>query len=130
MKLNRDDLLLKALLEEVGEEEAEQLKKILEADNLAVSRLHEWKKIKSALKSYQPHFGHGFSERLLAQIGQFHSGQREVYKWLLRFSLGTVAAVLLMLIYVVWQENPLSVDGILGLKYLMSEDFTNLLANY
>lgn len=130
MKHLPENLMIKALLNETSENEAVQLQQWIQHDAKAASQLRDWKFIEAKLNSYQPDFKPGFSRKILNKIRQRRMVQKEIYHWLLRGSMSAAAAVLLLLMYVLWQENSLSVESVLGLKGLISEDFTNLLATY
>ena len=130
MKHLHENLMIKFLLNETSEKEAAQLQQWIQNDEKAASQLLDWKSIDAKLKTYQPDFKPGFSKKILNKIRQRKMTQKEIYHWLLRGSMGAAAAVLLLLMYVLWQDNSLSIESVLGLKGLISEDFTNLLATY
>lgn len=87
----------------------------------------------AALKTYSPDFSEGFVQRTIQKISlqmEASKRQKHVFKLMLRISMASAAAAALFLAYVIWQENAASIDGLLGLSGLKTEDFTNLLANY
>jgi anti-sigma factor RsiW len=130
MKHLPENLMIKALLKETSEKEAVQLQQWIQHDAKAATQLRDWKSIDAKLKTYQPDFKPGFSIKILNKIRQRRMAQKEIYHWMLRGSMGAAAAVLILLMYVLWQDNSLSIESVLGLKGLISEDFTNLLATY
>ncbi len=133
MKRENEKLLIKALSEELDAEEIVLLQKRLDSDPAMKETLHDWRKVDSKLKNYHPDFGKGFTQGILMKIIQRNDqseGQKDLYRLMVRISMSAAAAVVLLLLYVVWQENSITLDGLLGLAGLKSDDFTNLLANY
>lgn len=133
MKRENEKLLIKALAEELDAEELVLLQKRLDSEPKMKETLHAWRKIDSRLKTYHPDFGKGFTQSILMKIIQRNDQserQKDLFKLMVRISMSAAAAVVLLLLYVVWQENSITLDGLLGLAGLKSDDFTNLLANY
>ncbi len=133
MNKNQEHLLVKSLLNETRQTEEEQLTHLLTSDTQAIDSLNDWKKIYLLLQNFNPQFSRYFIKHTLNRLAHqrlIQQTQRDLYKWMLRLSMSAVAAVFLLLMYVIWQENSLSIDGLLGITNLWSGDFTNLLANY
>lgn len=133
MKRENEKLLIKAFAEELDAKDHALLQKRLESDPTMKETLHTWRKIDSRLKNYHPDFSEGFGQGVLMKIIQRNEqseGQKDLYRLMVRISMSAAAAVVLLLLYVVWQENSITLDGLLGLAGLKSDDFTNLLANY
>ena len=133
MKRNHGLLLVKALLDETNNKEKNQLNQLLANDVTTANQLHEWQQTAALLQKYTPGFQSNFRANVLRNIGRMQmlqKKQKEIYVWMLRTSIAAAAAVFLLLLYVIWQENSLSIESVLGLKGLLSEDFTNLLATY
>ncbi|MDO8898647.1 MAG: hypothetical protein Q7V19_13440, partial [Bacteroidales bacterium] len=68
--------------------------------------------------------------RKIVQNQDQYLRQNELFRLLIRISMSAAAAVVLLLLYVIWQENSITLDGLLGLAGLKSDDFINLIANY
>ncbi|MDP2237311.1 MAG: hypothetical protein Q8J88_12835 [Bacteroidales bacterium] len=133
MKKENKILLIKALAEELDAGDQVMLQKQLDSDQTMKETLHAWRKIDSSLKNYHPDFGQGFTQSVLMRIIQRNDQferQKDLFRLMVRISMSAAAAVVLLLLYVVWQENSITLDGLLGLAGLKSDDFTNLIANY
>jgi hypothetical protein len=133
MKKENEKLLIRAFAEELDARESKLLQKRLDSDQTLKEKLHAWRKIDSRLKNYHPDFGEGFAQGVVMKIIQRNDQserQNDLFKLMVRISMSAAAAVILLLLYVVWQENSITLDGLLGLAGLKSDDFTNLLANY
>lgn len=133
MKTKNEEILVKALLSELNDAEKKELEVVLHSDESAAETLNDFEKVKNNLKSFKPDFSEGFEQSVLQRLAQLSTGQTRqgrVFRLMLRLTMSASAAVLLLLLYVIWQENSLSLDGLLGLAGLKSDDFTNLLVNY
>lgn len=90
-------------------------------------------KIKDSLQAYEADFDPAFDQKLMfriRQLRQMGQKQQRLFQTMLRYSMGVAAAAFLLLAFIIWQENSLAIDGLLGLAGLKSDDFTNLLAIY
>ncbi|PKP53574.1 MAG: hypothetical protein CVT92_03805 [Bacteroidetes bacterium HGW-Bacteroidetes-1] len=128
-----DLLIIKSFENDLLLNEQELLQKMLAEDHLMAERYETLLQIYSTLKNYQPDFKALFSERVRSRLSlqrRLKISQQQLYMLMLRISMSVAAAVFVLLIYVLWQENSITVDGLLGLAGLKSDDFTNLLANY
>lgn len=128
-----DLLIIRSFENDLLFHEQELLQKMLTEDHLMAERYETLLQIYSTLKDYQPDFKALFSERVRSRLSlqrRLKVSQQQLYILMLRISMSVAAAVFVLLIYVLWQENSITVDGLLGLAGLKSDDFTNLLANY
>lgn len=133
MRKHDNNQFIEALLRELDENEKKPAGDDSATDSdreLTATQLH---RLKVAFESHASDFRNDFTNRVMSQIGQLDYRQRNqqlVFKLLLRLSLTAVAAVLLLLLFVVWQENSLSIDSLLGIAGLKSDDFSTFLASY
>lgn len=128
-----DLLIIRSFENDLLFHEQELLQKMLTEDHLMAERYETLLQIYSTLKDYEPDFKALFSERVRSRLSlqrRLKVSQQQLYILMLRISMSVAAAVFVLLIYVLWQENSITVDGLLGLAELKSDDFTNLLANY
>lgn len=133
MKTKKEIMLVKALLNEMNEAEQNGFDTLVAKDRKAAQTIDAWKKIEGDLKNYHPDFRDGFDQAVLLRLAHLSLGQSRqgrIFHLMFRLTMSATAAVLLLLLYVIWQENSLTLDGLLGLAGLKSDDFTNLLANY
>ncbi len=110
-----------------------------EKNDRKASQMHELPhhddlmKIKDSLQAYEADFDPAFDQKIMFQIRQLRQmGQKQqrLFQTMLRYSMGVAAAAFLLLAFIIWQENSLAIDGLLGLAGLKSDDFSNLLAIY
>jgi hypothetical protein len=133
MKKSNENILIKGLLHELSPEEEPLFQQLLEEKPEAVQTLHQWEKVVLCLRSFEGSLRSGLLASTLERITQMEAlkqRQFQRYKLIRNISFSTAAALLLLLLYVVLQENALNLDGLLGIAGLKSDDFTNLLANY
>lgn len=133
MKKSNENILIKGLLHELSPEEEPLFQQLLEEKPEAVQTLHQWEKVVLCLRSFEESLRSGLLASTLERITQMEAlkqRQFQRYKLIRNISFSTAAALLLLLLYVVLQENALNLDGLLGIAGLKSDDFTNLLANY
>lgn len=125
--------LIEALLRELDENDKKPAGVDTATNADRAHTIRQLLRLKEAFDSHSSDFRNGFTNSVMSQISQLDYRQRNqqlVFKLLLRVSMTAAAAVLLLLLFVVWQENSLSIDGILGIAGLKSDDFSTLLANY
>ncbi|HMM11668.1 MAG TPA: hypothetical protein PKE03_06200 [Bacteroidales bacterium] len=133
MKSNWNNMLLRQLLNELPAARRKALDARLADDPQLQQKQMKWQGIMADLASYQPDFSSGFEQRVLQRIA-LQSRQliqeRLVWRTMIRFSISAAAAVILLIVWVYFQEQSLSLEHLLGLAGLKTDDFANLLAYY
>lgn len=133
MNRNWNNTLLQHLLGELPGPRRKALETRLTDDPQLQSRKQEWQSVITTLRSYQPDFGSGFEQRVMQSIALKSAmalQEKITWRMMLRFGMSAAAAVILLIVWVYMQEKSLSVEHLLGLAGLKTDDFTNLLANY
>lgn len=134
MKKSNENILIKGFLHELSPEEEPLFQQLLEEKPEAVQTLHQWEKVVLRLRGFEGSLrSGGLLVSTLERINRLEALKQlqfQRYKLIRNISFSTAAALLLLLLYVVLQENALNLDGLLGIAGLKSDDFTNLLANY
>lgn len=133
MNKNRYKALLRHLLDELPKARQKALDERLATDRQLQQKLAEWKLVLAALADFQPDFSAGFEHRVLYRLSiQNHLmlEERKAWSTMLRFSFTVAAAVIILMVWIYLQEQSFSVEHLLGLAGLRTDDFANLLANY
>jgi anti-sigma factor RsiW len=133
MKRHWNKTLLRQLLGELPTARIKALDARLAEDAQLQQKRSDWQAAIAELAGYQPDFEYGFERRVLQRLTQQSQElfkERIVWRTMLRFSISAVAAVILLFIWVYFQEQSLSIEHLLGLAGLKTDDFANLLANY
>lgn len=133
MNRNWNKILLQHLLGELPGPRQKALEARLDEDLQLRSRSREWQGTIAAVRTYQPDFRHGFEHRVMQRLA-LHSAlalqEKITWRLMLRFGMSAAAAVILLILWVYMQEKSLSMEHLLGLAGLKTDDFANLLANY
>lgn len=133
MNSNWNKTLLRHLLGELPAARRKALDAKLTDDPQLRQKQSEWQAAIIALSSYQPDFSIGFEQRVLQRLAhqsRLLIQERLAWRTMLRFSISAAAAVILLIVWVYLQEQSLSLEHLLGLAGLKTDDFSNLLANY
>ncbi len=128
-----NNTLLQHLLGELPGPESKALEGMLAQDRQLRSCKQDWQSIIDALRNYQPDFSAGFEQRVMQSVALKSAialQEKITWRLMLRFGLSAAAAVILLIVWVYMQEKSLSMEHLLGLAGLKTDDFTNLLANY
>ncbi|MBK9291829.1 MAG: hypothetical protein IPM52_09420 [Bacteroidetes bacterium] len=131
--MNLNKTLLKHLLGELPASRRKVLEQKLAEDPALRRQSAAWQRVMTCLLGYQPDFAAGFEQRVFQRLASQHLMVLQEHRlWLtmLRFSLTAAAAVVLLIVWVYFQEQSLSLEHLLGLAGLKTDDFANLLANY
>lgn len=133
MNSNWNKTLLRHLLDELPAARRRALHAKLADDPQLQQKMADWQAVIAELSGYQPDFPSGFEQRVLQRLAlqsRLIIQERLAWRTMLRFSISAAAAVIVLIVWVYFQEHSLSVEHLLGLAGLKTDDFANLLANY
>ena len=133
MKKLNESFLIRALLHELDVNEIKSLNQPDLNSNPIHQKLKDWKQVVSFFKQKETDFSPSFADNVMNSIQQIKLQKvrnQQIYRSLVRISFSMAAAAVLLLLFVIWQENSFSIDGFLGINNLGSDDFSSLLADY
>jgi hypothetical protein len=133
MKKMNETFLIRALLHEMNEDEITLFNEYASNNETVRQKIEDWRKVKVQFKQKDTDFSSSFASNVMESIRQNKiqkQRNQQIFRSLVRISFSMAAAALLLLLFVIWQENSLTVDGILGINNLGSDDFSSLLADY
>jgi len=133
MKRSMSKLLLKSLDCQLDEKERARLDKALAEDEALRQMKKEYELMRSTLATFEPGFSASFNENTLGKLGSslvHHQENQLVYRFILRLGVSAAAAVLILLMIVLYKEQSLRIDSLMGFSGLTPDDFDNLFANY
>ena len=82
----------------------------------------EIEEMRNTLSDYSPSFDTGFSKKVLNQIGNEVSPNDNLFYLFKRFAIGSVAAIIALLISVYLTDGNFSLDSLLGITNLTPDN--------
>ncbi len=127
---NVKDLLIRSFDEELTAEEQQRLNSALAADANLVREKQELEKMRQVLSGYSPRFSQGFSERTLENAFADTAESNNLYFLFKRFALSGVAAIVILLISVYLTDGSFSLNSLLGLSDLTTDNLLLALSTF
>jgi len=123
------DLLIRSLDDELGSNERAELEEALVVSPELRQEKEQLLAMRMRIGGQQFAFQSGFSGRVMQQIGQISKGKVVMFDFtqglaaaFKRIALSGAAAILMLLLYTYVKDGSLSVDSLLGLKELNSDN--------
>lgn len=133
MKRSMSKLLLRSFDCQLNEKERARLDKALAEDEALRQMKKEYELMRSTLATFEPGFSAAFNENTIGKLGSSlacHQEHQLVFRFILRLGVSAAAAVLILLMIVLYKEQSLRIDSLMGFSGLTPDDFDNLFANY
>ena len=117
------ELLIKSFDDEgFSPEEQKQLDEALSKYPELQQEKLEIEEMRNTLSGYAPSFDTGFSQQVLNQIGSEVSPNDNLFYLFKRFAIGSVAAIIALLISVYLTDGNFSFDSLLGINSLTPDN--------
>ncbi len=128
---NLMELLFRSMDDEnLTPEEQNRLNRALASDRALAHEKQEMERMRKTFSEYAPSFKPGFSERITNKI--YHIANNDDNLWFLfkRFALTGVAAIVFLLITVYLSEGSFSLNSLLGLSDLTTDNLLLALSTF
>ncbi len=128
---NLKDLLIRSLDDEaLTQEEQQLLNSALATGENLVREKQELEKMRQILSDYSPRFSQGFSGRTLEKAFADSTESNNLYFLFKRFALSGVAAIIILLVSVYLTDGSFSLNALLGLSDLTTDNLLLALSTF